>query len=138
MGSQPSSSRVIAFDAVALAPKKRPIHPKCSAAFSRAMADYWQSESRADRLGDCSRGYSGLGDGVQRGSGWCAFERQANETRRVDSVHRRPAVGTVTDVAGGTLFAGDGDQGGDETVITLSVDGRGEANARRTNTFVRQ
>lgn len=58
---------------------------------------------------------------VQHGSRRRRFQRQPEEGRGIQPVHRGPAVGAVADVAGDTFGAGGGDQLRDETVIAFAV-----------------
>ena len=100
--------------------------------------DDGKTESLAYGLGDGFGRDTRLRNGVDRGSGRGTFERQAYESRGVEAMHGRPAVGAVADVARVPLCARDRDERRDEAVVTLAVDRRGESYTRRSHTVLRQ
>ena len=62
------------------------------------------------------------------------LDGEAEQMRRVEAVHRRPAVGSITEVARDAFIASDRDERGDEAVVAVAVIGRRESYDRRTDT----
>jgi hypothetical protein len=87
-----------------------------------------QVEVTADRFGDGAGRHALFGNGVQHRAGRGVVHGETDEARTVESMHRRPPVAAIVDVAGDALVAGDADQGRDEAVIARTVDSR----AKRT------
>src|ERR1700722_13032419 len=118
---------------------EEPAHPtKVLCRLISGYRDHRYTETRSDRFGDCLSGYPRFGDRVHRCPSWSRFKCETNESCRVNSVHGGPGVGTVADVARRTFVARDGNERGDETVITLAVDRGSKSNARRANAGVGQ
>jgi hypothetical protein len=67
---------------------------------------------------------------VQDAAGRRRLDREPEEPRCVEPVHRGPAVRAVADVAGDAGAPGDLDQEGDETVVAVAVHGRREPHDR--------
>jgi hypothetical protein len=92
------------------------------------FADCLEIQAAGDDGGDVSEEDAFFGDGVESLSGGKSFfEDEAVEFRGVEAMDGGPGVGSVANVGGEALFAGEGDEVGNEAVIALAVDGRGEA-----------
>ena len=88
------------------------------------------TEVLADHVCDLAGGDAFLSHTVQHGTRRGLLEGQAEETCRIDAVHRRPAARTVAQEAGDALLTSDADDDRDEAVVALTVDRRREPNGR--------
>ncbi len=89
--------------------------------FGLARAAHRNAETRPDRLRDGTHADALFGNAVQAGSGRGMLECQAEQPRRVEPVHRRPAVRTVAGERGKPDAARHLDQHGDEAVIPRAM-----------------
>ncbi len=92
-----------------------------------------QAEVATHRLSDLHEGDPFVSDCVQHRPSRSGLDGEAGQAGSVASVHRRPTVGTVPDVSRHAVLAGDVDEGRNETLVTVAVDGRGEAQDRRAH-----
>ena len=88
------------------------------------------TEVLADHVCDLAGGDAFLSHTVQHGTRRRPLEGQAEETCRIDTVHRRPAARTVAQEAGDAPLTSDADNDRDEAVVALTVDRRREPNGR--------
>src|SRR6516164_1099790 len=88
------------------------------------------TEVLADHLCDLAGGDAFLSHTVQHRTRRRLLEGQAEETCRIDAVHRGPAARTVAQEAGDALLTSDADDDRDEAVVALTVDRRREPNGR--------
>jgi hypothetical protein len=86
--------------------------------------DRGNAELRGEDLGDLADRHALVAGRVQHRPGWRGLEREAEQTRGVVAVDRRPAVGAVADVGRGAFLAREPDRGRDEPVVAVAVRGR--------------
>ena len=121
VGCHPSRSRVSALEARTSSARKPASHPKCSPACSGAIdvAGRWRCRPITSAIARAPHAL--LGGAVQRRSRRSRLQRQAEQARGVEPVHRGQVVLTLAEVAGDHLVARDGDEGRDEAVVAVAA-----------------
>src|SRR5271156_6572246 len=66
--------------------------------FFGGLADDRNLQAAADSFGDVPQGHALLSDSIISGSRGTLLKHESIETRNVEQMCRRPAIGTVTDI----------------------------------------
>jgi len=85
------------------------------------LADDGYFQAPSNHLSDVVKRHALIGDPVKPRSARTLFKREPEKMRRIEPVHRGPAVDPVTHIRRNTRVARDADESGKEAVIAVAM-----------------